>query len=42
MENNTFEYVVPCHFGMEMPYLKEKLWHWDTKIVNVADGRVTL
>lgn len=39
MENNTFEYVVPCHFGMEA-VLKEGM-ALGYEIVNVADGRVT-
>ena len=40
MENNTFEYVVPCHFGMEA-VLKREIMALGYEIVNVADGRVT-
>ena len=39
MENNTFEYVVPCHFGMEA-VLKREIMTLGYEIVNVADGRV--
>ena len=40
MENNTFEYVVPCHIGMEA-VLKREIMALGYEIVNVADGRVT-
>ena len=40
MENNTFEYVVPCHFGMEA-VLKREIMALGYEIINVADGRVT-
>lgn len=40
MKNNTFEYVVPCHFGMEA-VLKREIMALGYEIVNVADGRVT-
>ena len=40
MKNNTFEYVVPCHFGMEA-VLKREIMTLGYEIVNVADGRVT-
>ena len=36
MENNTFEYVVPCHFGMEA-VLKREIMALGYEIVNVAD-----
>ena len=40
MKNNIFEYVVPCHFGMEA-VLKREIMTLGYEIVNVADGRVT-
>ena len=40
MKNNTFEYVVPCHFGMEA-VLKREIMTQGGERVNVADGRVT-
>ena len=40
MKNNTFEYVVPCHFGMEA-ILKREIMTLGNEIVHVADGRVT-
>ena len=39
MENNTFEYVVPCHFGMEA-VLKREIMALGYEIVNVAVSRV--
>ncbi len=40
MSNTMFEYVVPCHFGMES-ILKKEILDLGYEIVQVEDGRIT-
>lgn len=40
MEKNSFEYVVPCHFGMEA-VLKREISNLGYDIAGTADGRVS-